>query len=176
MVSVKGRMMVNTIRRSSGNFNVAQLFSEIGDYVVRYDALDEFEEGKYEGEFFIRTTEIRNRKFGLGIITEPIAYIDDVILTDAIEGETEEVPEAIPDPIEEERSTESRKKKATPQTSDSTDMDEKALEQLFGTWPLSDEVKLDPTVGRSTLRQQTAYLKSVGYKYNPKQQVWIKSH
>lgn len=177
MVTVVGRMVVNTIRGKHGNFNVANLFSEVGDFVVRYDALDEYEKGTYQGEFLLKKTELRTRDFGVGKIIEPIAFLDGVNLYDVDEGTAEDIPEAIPDPIdEEERPAASRKQKATPESKSSTDLDDKALEQLFGVWPLSDEVKLDPTVGRSTLRQQTAYLKSVGYKYNPKQQFWFKSH
>lgn len=49
--------------------------------------------------------------------------------------------------------------------------------KLFGeTWPLDEQVRLDPTVGRTILRAQTTYLKSIGYQHNAKEQVWIKHH
>lgn len=177
MVTVVGRMVVNTIRGKHGNFNVANLFSQLGDFVVRYEGLDEYEAGTYQGEFILKKTELRTRDFGVGKIIEPIAFLEGVNLYDADEGVTDDIPEAIPDPLdEEERPAAKEKRKTQSKSTEATDLNDKALEQLFGTWPLSDEVKLDPTVGRSTLRQQTAYLKSVGYKYNPKQQVWIKSH
>ena len=177
MVTVVGRMVVNTIRGKHGNFNVANLFSQLGDFVVRYEGLDEYEAGTYQGEFILKKTELRTRDFGVGKIIEPIAFLEGVNLYDVDEGVTDDIPEAIPDPLDEEERPAVKEKRKTPsKTTETTDLNEKALEQLFGTWPLSDEVKLDPTVGRSTLRQQTAYLKSVGYKYNPKQQIWIKNH
>ncbi len=178
MVTVVGRMVVNTIRGKYGNFNVANLFSQLGDYVVRYEGLDEYEAGTYQGEFILKKTELRTRDFGVGKIIEPIAYLEGVNLYDAAEGVTEEIPEAIPDPLEEEEISKPKAKRKAQPISDRSELNDndKELKKLFGAWPLSDEIKLDPTVGRSTLRQQTTYLKSVGYKYNPKQQVWIKNH
>ncbi|MEW8276331.1 MAG: DUF3275 family protein [Candidatus Thiodiazotropha taylori] len=42
------------------------------------------------------------------------------------------------------------------------------LKQLFGMiWPLGEQVKLDPTVGRPIFRAQKEYLRSVGYKFDP---------
>lgn len=179
MVRIKGRMVVNVINGRNGQFNVATLYSEIGDYVVRYDGLDEFDAGTYEGEFIVRETDIRIRAFGVGKIIEPVAYLEGMQLSEADESMQESIPEAIPDPVHEE--TDKPKKPATQQV----DLENKAaseitpmeLKKLFGeVWPLDEQVRLDPTVGRTILRAQTTYLKSIGYKYNAKEQIWIKRH
>ena len=179
MVRIKGRMAVNVINGRNGPFNVATLYSEIGDYVVRYDGLDEFDAGTYEGEFIVRDTDIRIRPFGVGKIIEPVAYLEGLHLHEADESAKEPIPEAIPDPVTEETKT-SKPAKAQP-----ANLDNKAanalkpdeLQKLFGeNWPLAEQVRLDPTVGRTILRAQTGHLKSIGYKYNAKEQVWIKRH
>lgn len=176
MVTVKGRMAVNVIKGRNGNFSVATLYSEIGDFVVRYDGLDQYDAGTYEGEFIIRDTDVRIRAFGVGKIVEPVAFLEDLVLDIANEGLQETIPDAIPDPVEDEPKPRSRplldlENKA------SGDFSHEELKQLFGNiWPLGEEVKLDPTVGRSMLRAQTGYLKSIGYKYEAKAQIWIKRH
>lgn len=174
MVTVVGSMVIKTINGRNGYFNVANLYTEMGNYVIDYEGLDEYNAGTYQGEFIIIKTELRSRNFGVGKIIEPIAYLERVNLYDAAEGKVDDVPEAIPDPLDEEICKASRKQNEP--IKEVSELDEKSLKQLFGVWPLSDEVKLDPTVGRSTLRLQAAYLKSVGFKYNSTEQIWNKRH
>ena len=179
MITVIGKMVVNTVRGKNGPFNVASLYSEMGNYVVDYDGLDEFNVGTYHGEFILKRTELRIRNFGVSKIIDPIAYIDGVHLYNADESKAEAIPEAMPDPLDldEESGKAVNKSKAPINLAPDPDvLDETSLKQLFGVWPLSDEVKLDPTVGRSTLRLQAAYLKSVGFKYNSTEQIWNKRH
>ena len=178
MVKVKGRMSVNVVNGRNGPFSVATLYSEMGDFVVRYEGLDQYEPGNYEGEFWIRDTDVLVRAFGVGKIIEPVAFLDDLTLFDADEGLQESLPEAIPDPVAEEKKP--RKRTVEPLNLEGKalgDLTEVELKQLFGeAWPLGVEVKLDPTVGRTLLRAQTQYLKSIGYKYKAKEQTWIKQH
>ncbi len=175
MTRVKGRMAVNVINGRNGSFNVATLYSDLGDFVIRYDGLDEFDAGTYEGEFFVRETDIRIRPFGVGKIIEPVAYLEGLQLFEADESTHDEIPEAIPDPATEEtKSAQPSEAPTLDLTKTSDELTEKDLQQLFGdNWPLPEQVQLDPTVGRTHLRAQTSYLKSVGYKYNAKKQVWI---
>ncbi len=186
MKNVNGRMTVNTIDGRFGQFNIATLYCDIGDFVVRYSSLDEFNAGTYEGEFFISKIDLRTRDFGVGKIIEPIAYLDGLNLFDADEGCTEEIAEAIIDPlIEEEESLETKDEIVTVLpamnqgdefSSDSNDTDIE-FKQLFGElWPLEEMLKLDPTVGRAIFRDQRDYLKLNGYVFNPKDQSWIKKH
>jgi hypothetical protein len=179
MVKVKGRMSVNIIKGRNGLFSVATLYSEMGDFVVRYEGLDQYDAGTYEGEFLVRDTDVLVRPFGVGKIIEPVAYLDDLTLYDADEGFLEAIPEAIPDPATEEepKPKQSAKEQVNLAGRSPNELTDLELSHLFGeTWPLAEQVKLDPTVGRTLLRAQTQYLKSIGYKYAAKEQIWIKRH
>ncbi|VAW64694.1 hypothetical protein MNBD_GAMMA11-1341 [hydrothermal vent metagenome] len=180
MKTVEGRMVVNTIDGRYGAFNVATLYSDIGNYVVRYDALDEFRSGTYEGEFIVRNTMLRTRDFGVGKIIEPIAFLDDMNLFDADENKQEDIPDAIPDPIEEESSTvvDKPKNDLTHLKTETERPSHSEVVDLFGElWPLQEKLKLDATVGRATLRLQKEYLETqADYIFIAKHQVWIKNH
>ncbi len=175
---LSGRMVVNTISGRFGTFNVGTLYSSIGNFVVKYDGLDEFSEGTYEGRFMVRRTYLKTSPFRVGIIVEPVAEIDDVILDTVTEGSQETLPAAIRDPIEEEMEEAGVLPAADlpteGQCENQPDGDTKAL--FGGLWPLGDTVKLDPTVGRSIFREQRDYLKSNGYIFNSKEQIWAKTH
>jgi hypothetical protein len=174
MVNIEGEMIVNTINGRYGPFNTAVLYSAIGDFVIKYDGLDEFNGGKYNGNFVIRKTYTRIRNFGVSKIVEPIAELDSLELLDALEGAQEAPPEAIIDPIEEEVVQSSDNRPATVQEVLAPPGDaDPDVSGLFGDlWPFGTVVKLDPTVGRPLLRQQTSYLKLNGYKYNAREQSW----
>jgi hypothetical protein len=176
MVTVNGRMAVIVVNGRNGPFNVATLYCEIGDYAVRYIGLDQYEPGTYEGKFVIRDTDLCVRQFGVGKIIEPVAYIEDMMLDNADEGLQEMAPEAIQDPADDEGET---KYKVTLNLDNIApgDISHDELKKLFGEiWPLGEEVRLDPTVGRPIFRAQKDYLKSIGYKFNPEEQIWIKRH
>lgn len=176
MVTVKGRMAVNLVNGRKGQFRVATLYSEIGDFVLHYDGLDQFDPGTYEGKFVVRDTAVRVRVFGVGKIIEPIAFVEDMKLDNADEGLREEMPDAIPDPAEEEAQS---SKSDLPDFSDKSpsELTEQDLKDLFGSlWPLGQQVELDPTVGRPVLRAQANYLKSMGYKYVAAEKTWFKRH
>lgn len=49
-------------------------------------------------------------------------------------------------------------------------MDKDTFGELY---PLGAEVKLDPTVGRTTLRAQCDRLKTLGYKFQAARQIWV---
>ena len=94
----------------------------------------------------------------------------------------DEAPITEPDPVDEPpvpvtpSVPEADNKPAKPSKDESVpDTSEEELASLFGTlWPLSDEVKLDPTVDRPRFRTQKDHLKSTGYKFRPLDQVWVK--
>jgi hypothetical protein len=177
MVTVKGRMVVNVINGRNGLFSVATLYSEIGDFVLRYEGLDQYDAGTYEGEFVIRDMCLKARPFGVSQIIEPLAFIEDLVLETADEGLQEPLPDAIPDPVTEESKSDS----AIPldiKGKSEGDISEAELKQLFGSlWPLGDKVKLDPTIGRPIFRAQKDYLNLVGgYEFDPPNQIWNKLH
>jgi hypothetical protein len=176
MVTVKGRMVVNVINGRNGPFSAATLYSEIGDYVVRYDGLDQFNAGTYEGAFVVRYTCLLTRPFGVSQIIEPLAFIKDLMLDTVDECLQESLPDAIPDPAADE--LELRSKVPLNLVSKvSREFSHDELKQLFGEiWPLGEKVKLDPTVGRPLLRVQKNYLDASGYKFDQINHIWIKRH
>lgn len=175
MPTISGRMVVNTISGRYGDFNVGTLYSDMGDFVVQYDGLDEYVEGAYEGEFIIRRTYQKTRKFRVGIIIEPVAEIEAVLLDEAHEGGQEHIPSPVVDPVEEEIEEEGTVPEPVVPTTDQENLPDDDAADLFGAlWPLGGTVKLDPTVGRAVFRQQRDYLKANGYRFKAEDQVWIK--
>jgi hypothetical protein len=171
-------MVVNVRNGRHGQFSVATLYSEIGNYVVRYEGLDQYDEGTYEGKFLIRDTDMWVRQFGVGKIIEPVAFVNDMMLNTACDEAQEKIPEAIIDPIDEEtpKIPSSNDVLAEKKPSELTDNE---LKQLFGScWPLANQIKLDSTVGRKILRAQIDYLKylkhakSIVYILDSKNQTW----
>lgn len=177
MPTISGRLVVNTIVGKFGEFNVGTLYSPLGDFVVKYDGLDEFNEGTYEGRFIVRRTYQKTRNFRVGIIIEPVVEIDEVLLDEVYEGDQDDLPAAIPDPVEEEmeESTSSADATAIDPIEPTEGRTADGVETLFGgSWPLGDTVKLDPTVGRAAFREQRDYLKANGYAFSSKEQIWVK--
>ena len=57
MITMPGQLAIKTIHGRLGDFNVGRLATSIGEFVVKNPELDQYDEGKYEGDFII--TEIR---------------------------------------------------------------------------------------------------------------------
>ncbi len=175
MSTITGRLVINTINGKFGEFNVGTLYSALGDFVVKYDGLDEFSEGTYEGQFLVCRAYQKTRKFHVGIIIEPVVEIDEIWLDDAYEGGQEDIPSPIPDPAEEEMQESGQDPAESTLPSDSDNSSDEDPQALFGVlWPLGETVKLDPTVGRAIFRQQRDYLKANGYGFSSMDQAWSK--
>ena len=187
MIKVTGTLVVRTIYGRNGAFNVGKLTSEIGEFEVKDAELDQYEEGRYEGDFGIErvfptsyvvggrvTIEIRAQ---LGSMA--LAGIDDLKPEDKVspveQDPAEEVAPTLtrlPEKQDAKTSTKGGKKDKAKPRSKSKDDD---LEALFGTlWPLGQEVKLDPTVERVKFREQKDWLKANGYQFKMVGQMWLK--
>ena len=57
MITLPGQLAIKTIHGRNGDFNVGRLATSIGEFVVKNAELDQYAEGKYEGDFVI--AEIR---------------------------------------------------------------------------------------------------------------------
>ena len=57
MITIPGQLAIKTIHGRNGDFNVGRLATSIGEFVVKNAELDQYAEGKYEGDFAI--AEIR---------------------------------------------------------------------------------------------------------------------
>ena len=201
MITIPGQLAIKTIHGRNGPFNVGRLATAIGEFVIKNAELDQYDEGKYDGEFVI--TEIRPSMYTTSgrMVIELRAHLGGMTLSDIDRLSKDEAHRLTPqeiDPIDEERQTPSP---ATPVPSlaepatraasnplvdttpfgapaptkpvpqGETGMQDDAA--LFGAlWPLESVVKLDATVHRRTLRQQRDRLTALGYTFAPLTQDW----
>lgn len=189
MIKLSGTLAIRSISGSRGPFNVARLYTEIGEFAVKDSLIEEYEEGRYKGEFGItgifpstyfaggRTVvEVRARLGSIAL--ENITALHDADHAapsepDPIEASaTPAVPIETPAPAAEPIASPGELSDTAPEAS--TGM---ALQALFGElWPLGDQVKLDPTVDRQRFRQQVKAIgkDGLGYVFQPVGQVWVK--
>jgi len=198
MITLPGQLAIKTIHGRNGDFNVGRLATSIGEFVVKNAELDQYAEGKYDGDFVI--AEIRPSTYNasgrmvieiralLGGMT--LSNIDALSRDDARRLSPQEVdpideeaqapglagPNAKPkakshnprDPLVDTTPFGSEPNTASPEAS--ADADDATL---FGAlWPLGDIVKLDATVDRRDLRQQRDRLGALGYEFAPLSQDW----
>ncbi|WP_278406004.1 DUF3275 family protein [Pseudomonas rhodesiae] len=200
MINIPGQLAIRTISGRNGDFNVGRLSTSIGEFVIKDALLDQYDEGKYRGDFLI--TEIRPSYYSTAgrLVVEIRAKLESMSLDDVDNLTAEDAAKlspSEPDPIDEESSSTptkpTRQRKTLTTTTSVSNVDKasspedapfgmplpslkNATEQdaiLFGTiWPLGDAVKLDTTVDRQRLRQQCARLGELGYVLDFKQQTW----
>lgn len=193
MITVSGQLAIKTIHGRNGDFNVGRLATSIGEFVIKNAELDQYREGKYEGDFVI--TEIRPSTYHTSgrMVIEIRARLGGMTLS-AIDPLTRDEanrlsPQEV-DPIDEEAQTPAPVAVSTPVASSdplvdttpfgavpvkpaSTSATEEDDVALFGAlWPLADVVKLDATVDRRLLRQQRDRLGVLGYEFAPLSQDW----
>ncbi len=197
MITIPGQLAIKTIHGRNGDFNVGRLLTSIGEFVVKSAELDQYSEGKFDGEFII--TEIRPSTYTANgrMVIEIRAHLGGMTLSnvDALSGDDASrlSPHEV-DPIDEETQTPAPVTKApsptkarsprdplvdttpfgaepeAPASKASSNADDAVL---FGTlWPLGDIVKLDATVDRRLLREQRDRLNALGYTFAPLTQDW----
>ncbi|TVT83955.1 DUF3275 family protein [Pseudomonas sp. H3(2019)] len=196
MINIPGQLAIRTISGRNGDFNVGRLSTSIGEFVIKDALLDQYNEGKYRGDFLV--TEIRPSYYSTAgrLVVEIRAKIESMMLDDVDNLTAEDAAKLSPneqDPLDEESAESNaapppRKSQptasATPlapadeapfgmgpvsSTNNTTDADAK----LFGTiWPLGETAKLDTTVDRQRLRDQCTRLGELGYVLDFKLQVW----
>ncbi|WP_449192809.1 DUF3275 family protein [Thauera sp.] len=198
MISLPGQLAIKTIHGRNGDFNVGRLATSIGEFVVKNAELDQYAEGKYEGDFVI--AEIRPSTYSANgrMVIEIRALLGGMTLSNIDALSRDEARRLSPqevDPIDEEAqapvpATSRAKSKAkshnprdplvdtTPFGNEPTAAFPDASAEadnavLFGAlWPLGEIVKLDATVDRRVLRQQRDRLGALGYEFAPLSQDW----
>lgn len=201
-VIVPGTLIIRDIpKRAGGSFKVGKLSTQIGQFEVKNPELDQYEPGTYTGNFCIDRIYPSHYVAGGKIVIEMRAVLSCFVLAGFDEATGEAEPLEI-DPAEEEAVTatpepadsqpETAATTATTEASTETDApvpddlpvmtleEEKAFREAqmdrdtFGDlYPLGEEVKLDPTVGRTKLRGQCDRLKTLGYRFVAARQVWV---
>jgi len=206
MITLSGQLAIRSVIGRNGAFNVAKLATRIGEFSIKDAVLDQYEEGKYQGDFVISQIKPSYYTTRSGtLIVETRAYLESMTLDERDSLSTEEaaaVTPSVQDPAEEEaaRPEPSAPKpaktapvavntdtdddtpfgmsdEAKPTASvQSTETAESTDAQLFGLlWPLGETVKLDATVDRLTQRKQVERLKALGFVWDFKQQLWLKT-
>ena len=196
MITIPGQLAIKTIHGRNGDFNVGRLATSIGEFVVKNAELDQYTEGKYEGDFVI--AEIRPSTYSANgrMVIEIRALLGGMTLSNIDALSRDEARRLSPqevDPIDEEtqapapasppakpkaksRSPRDPLVDTTPFGSEPAAAASEASADdavLFGAlWPLSDVVKLDATVDRRVLRQQRDRLGVLGYEFAPLSQDW----
>ena len=198
MIRVPGTLVVKQIKGANGKFCVGDLTTPIGEFKVKEQILDQFEEGRYVGEFMIQQLYPNSFTWRGRVTTEIRAKVVEVFLDEVDEGCVEDAqPE--PDPITEQTppvqpagssiadavATAPVQVPALPTNENlvTNDGDAPAEEKnagvasLFGAELASlistfQAVKLDPTVDRNRFREQRDFLKKLGYSFNAMEQIW----
>lgn len=197
MITIPGQLAIKTVHGRNGDFNVGKLATSIGEFVIKNAELDQYDEGKYEGEFII--TEIKPSTYSTSgrMVIEIRAHLGGMTLSniDPLTGDDarQMSPQEV-DPIDEEVQTPSKPKAASPKrraashplvdttpfgvdtpaaVTPSSEESPNDDATLFDTlWPLGPTVKLDSTVDRRLLRQQRDRLDQLGYEFAPLSQDW----
>lgn len=196
MITIPGQLAIKTIHGRNGDFNVGRLATSIGEFVVKNAELDQYAEGKYEGDFIV--AEIRPSTYNASgrMVIEIRAHLGGMTLSNIDILSRDEARRLSPqevDPIDEETQAPAPDTtKATPKSKSRSSRDplidvtpfgsepaaaasEASADDaaLFGAlWPLGDIVKLDATVDRRALRQQRDRLGALGYDFAPLSQDW----
>ncbi|MCW5706929.1 DUF3275 family protein [Shinella sp.] len=196
MITIPGQLAIKTIHGRNGPFNVGRLATSIGEFVVKNAELDQYDEGKYEGEFII--AEIRPSTYSTNgrMVIEIRALIGGMTLSNIDALSRDEASRLAPhevDPIDEETPvpmpsakapTKAKARDARDPLVDTTPFGSEpapavaeasadADADLFGMlWPLGEIVKLDATVDRRVLREQRDRLTALGYTFAPLTQDW----
>ncbi|MDR2128030.1 MAG: DUF3275 family protein [Burkholderiaceae bacterium] len=198
MITLAGQLAIKTIHGRNGDFNVGRLATSIGEFVIKNAELDQYDEGKYDGDFVI--TEIRPSTYNTSgrLVIEIRAHLGGMTLSSIDRLSRDDACRLTPqeiDPIDEETQTgtpvaEAKATARTPGTRDplvdTTPFDSEPAPALpaetsardddaalFGLlWPLGDVVKLDATIDRRVLRQQRDRLDAIGYRFEPLSQHW----
>ncbi|WP_251961811.1 DUF3275 family protein [Pseudomonas sp. Marseille-Q5299] len=198
MISITGQLAIRTISGRLGLFNVGRLSTSIGEFTIKDALLDQYQEGKYRGDFAIRQIRPSYYSHGGRLVVEIRAELEGMTLEDVtgLSREDEEhLPTNVPDPLEEDgaqtappqRRSPSAPRPQPPISNSASDqpfgMDPPAPPiaddtdaELFGTiWPLNETVRLDTTVDRQRLRAQCTRLDQLGYTMDFKTQTWTRT-
>ena len=187
MVQVPGTLTIKTVSGRYGDFNVAMLDTDIGQFSVRDAVLDEYSEGTYQGTFGLQRIYPGSYQTSNRFVIETRAELNGIWLSDYKE---EALPRDEPmeeDPLAKERKAQQQlteQRDVASQALASSQESQEDLVSLFGPlWPLpshiGDIVKLTPEVGREVMGKQLAYLKrrindERVWKFEPKAQHWMR--
>jgi len=106
MITLSGQLAIRSVIGRNGAFNVAKLATTIGEFSIKDAVLDQYEEGKYQGDFVINQIKPSWYTTRSGtLIVEIRAYLESMTLDERDSLSSEEADAVTPseqDPAEEE--------------------------------------------------------------------------
>lgn len=187
MIKLTGLLTIKSITGRNGPFSIGRLATELGEFTVKDTLLEQYDPGKYEGDFGISRIYPYSYAAAGGVRVEIRACVETISLAGIgkLSAEEEHAVTVESDPLDDTpvvtemravphpgKTEIDRPQAFEPSDGDDTNTTDRAL---FGTsWPLGSEVKLDPTVDRARFRSQRDRLRSLGYRFQAVGQVWVK--
>lgn len=193
-ISLKGTLLVKKIKHSrNGPFCVADLITEIAEFKVKDQLLDQFEEGEYKGDFVVAEIFMSQYIDSYGrAVTEMRARLQDLqIENHRATPKARAVQEREPDPADERPPVRAPRaegakpainklkpgpgsgaasRSAGPTAADHELFGDEIFEQLNAR---ADQVKLDKTISdRMRFRRQAERMGQLGYEFDAKTQTY----
>jgi hypothetical protein len=188
MIKLSGLLTIKSITGRNGPFSIGRLVTELGEFTVKDTLLEQYDPGKYEGDFGISRIYPFSYAAAGGVRVEIRACIETIALAgiEKLTAEEENAQAVESDPLD-ETPVVAAVRSITSDTPGKTEIDASQEREpsgddghavlgleLFGdAWPLGSRVKLDPTVDRALFCSQRDLLKSLGYRFQAVGQVWI---
>jgi len=142
MYTVPGHLAIKTIHGRNGPFNVGYLVTPIGEFVTKNAELDQFNEGKYPGEFTIADTYQKVYNYGARTIIEMRVRLEGMKLFN-VDPLTQEEAHGLGsqevDPIDEEAPSSQHPAISSPSESPSQAMTPATSDPLIDTTPFGDK-------------------------------------
>lgn len=185
MIKLNGSLSVKSISGRNGVFSVGKLTTTVGEFTVKDTILDQYPEGKYDGEFLVSKIFPCSYVMRGNVVVEVRAILDEVIISESTE-ESQQQESTVADPIEETPPA-SNIVQAEPLPtevalpplefgSEQARQDYELLgDELYSILVYSGDIKLDPTVDRAKFRAQRDRLKELGYHFDASTQTWVLS-
>lgn len=186
MIKISGVLTIKAIDGRNGRFNIGRLMTELGEFTVKDTLLEQYEPGKYEGEFGVSRIYPYSYFANGGVKVEIRACVETIALAgikqlsaeEALEPSSQEhdpldespVPASVPAAGAVDVAVASQ---GVDQESTEADDEDSDVQLFAGLWPLGNEVKLDPTVDRGVFRAQRDRLKALGYRFQAIGQLWL---
>lgn len=173
-MKITGSILIKSIYGRNGAFNVGTLSTEIGEFVVKNELLDQFEEGQYDVNVLLSQIYMGGFNWGhTKRVTELCASIEHIECVT----EVEKLPDSLEvfgeiDPAEEESEAETPLEFSEEADEDDNQPGEILGDALLKVFLANESFALDATVGRLKIRSQSNWLKSNGYRYNGKSRLW----
>lgn len=183
-ILISGTLRVTYLNGRFGQFPVGSLETSVGTFAVRGDDwLEMLDAGEYEGEFCIAELSLYSYRAYGEQRTAIRAVVESYTLED-YDTNIDELVELIPDPVEEDNLPVAEDFQRTPvsqeipsESGEPADNQEDITFLLSfmdsdRTWEKGEDYRIDTTIGRANILKCRQILLSMGYKFDPMEQIY----